>query len=125
MAAGNESANACNGSPARVGAALTVGSTTSTDARSSFSNYGSCVDLFAPGSSITSAWYTSDTATNTISGTSMATPHVAGRRGALPAGPPRGQPVAVGSAIVGGSTTGVVGNAGSGSPNRLLYSQIG
>ena len=78
VAAGNENTNACNGSPSRVGAAVTVGSTTSTDARSSFSNYGSCLDLFAPGSSITSAWYTGDSATNTISGTSMATPHVAG-----------------------------------------------
>ena len=57
---------------------MTVGSTTSTDARSSFSNFGTCVDIFAPGSSITSAWNTSDTATNTISGTSMASPHVAG-----------------------------------------------
>ena len=78
IAAGNSNANACNSSPARVASANTVGSTTSTDARSSFSNFGTCVDLFAPGSSITSSWSTSDTATNTISGTSMATPHVAG-----------------------------------------------
>ena len=70
--------NACNYSPARVAAAITVGSTTSTDAKSDFSNIGTCLDLFAPGSSIQSSWYTSDTATNTISGTSMATPHVAG-----------------------------------------------
>ncbi len=124
VAAGNESANACNGSPSRVGAALTVGSTTSTDARSSFSNYGSCVDLFAPGSSITSAWYTSDTATNTISGTSMATPHVAGVAALYLQGHPGASPSSVGSAIVGGSTSGVVGNPGSGSPNRLLYSLL-
>jgi subtilisin family serine protease len=78
VAAGNSNANACNSSPARVAVALTVGATTSTDARASYSNYGSCLDIFAPGSSITSAWYTSDTATNTISGTSMASPHVAG-----------------------------------------------
>jgi len=70
--------DACKSSPARVTAALTVGATTSTDAPASFSNYGSCVDLFAPGVGITSAWYTGDAATNTISGTSMATPHVAG-----------------------------------------------
>src|SRR5262249_51466616 len=70
--------NPCTLSPARVAAALTVGATTMTDARSSFSNFGTCVDLFAPGSSITSTWNTSDTATNTISGTSMATPHVTG-----------------------------------------------
>jgi subtilisin family serine protease len=78
VAAGNESTNACNGSPSRVANAITVGSTTTTDARSSFSNFGTCLDIFAPGSGITSAWRTSDTATNTISGTSMATPHVAG-----------------------------------------------
>jgi aqualysin 1 len=78
VAGGNSNANACNYSPARVAAALTVGATTSTDARSSFSNYGTCVNIFAPGSSITSAWHTSNTATNTISGTSMASPHVAG-----------------------------------------------
>ncbi|QBR93948.1 S8 family peptidase [Nocardioides euryhalodurans] len=124
VAAGNESTNACNGSPARVGAALTVGSTTSTDARSSFSNYGSCVDLFAPGSSITSAWWTSNTATNTISGTSMAAPHVAGAAALYLQGHPGASPSTVSSAIVGGSTTGVVTNAGSGSPNRLLYSRI-
>ena len=78
VAAGNSNANACNYSPARAAAAITVGATTSTDARATYSNYGSCVDINAPGSSITSAWRTSNTATNTISGTSMATPHVAG-----------------------------------------------
>jgi len=70
--------DACNYSPARVPAAITIGATTSSDAKTSWSNYGSCVDWFAPGASITSAWHTSNTATNTISGTSMATPHVAG-----------------------------------------------
>jgi hypothetical protein len=78
VAAGNSNANACNYSPARAASALTVGSTTSSDARSSFSNFGTCVDLFAPGSSITSAWHTRNNAINTISGTSMASPHVAG-----------------------------------------------
>ena len=86
LAAGNDNTNACNSSPARTAEALTVGSTTSSDARSSFSNYGTCVDIFAPGSSITSAWHTSDTATNTISGTSMAAPHVAGAAAPGPAG---------------------------------------
>jgi subtilisin family serine protease len=125
VAAGNESTNACNGSPSRVGAALTVGSTTSTDARSSFSNYGSCLDLFAPGSSITSAWYTSTSATNTISGTSMATPHVAGVAALYLQGSPSASAATVGSAIVNGATTGVVTGAGTGSPNRLLHSLLG
>ena len=124
VAAGNENTNACNGSPSRVAAAITVGSTTSTDARSSFSNYGSCLDLFAPGSSITSAWYTSTTATNTISGTSMATPHVAGVAALYLQGSPSASPSTVTSAIVGGSTTGKVTGAGSGSPNRLLHSLV-
>src|SRR6185295_672338 len=78
IAAGNDAVDACTSSPARVASAITVGSTTTTDARSSFSNFGTCLDIFAPGSGITSSWNTSDTATNTISGTSMATPHVAG-----------------------------------------------
>ena len=76
IAAGNSNANACNSSPARVPRANTVGATTNTDARASFSNFGTCLDIFAPGNNITSSWNTSDTATNTISGTSMATPHV-------------------------------------------------
>jgi subtilisin family serine protease len=125
VAAGNENTNACNGSPSRVGAALTVGSTTNTDARSSFSNYGSCLDLFAPGSNITSAWYTGDTATNTISGTSMATPHVAGVAALYLQGAPTSSAATVGSAVVNGATTGVVTGAGTGSPNRLLYSLLG
>jgi subtilisin family serine protease len=124
VAAGNESTNACNGSPSRVGAAVTVGSTTSTDARSSFSNYGSCLDLFAPGSSITSAWYTSDSATNTISGTSMATPHVAGVAALYLQGDPTASAATVSGAIVNGATTGVVSGAGTGSPNRLLHSLL-
>jgi subtilisin family serine protease len=125
VAAGNESTNACNGSPSRLGPALTVGATTSSDARSSFSNFGSCLDLFAPGSSITSAWYTSNTATNTISGTSMATPHVAGVAALYLQANPSASPSAVASAIVDNATTGVVGNPGSGSPNRLLHSLFG
>ncbi|HVS30545.1 MAG TPA: S8 family serine peptidase [Thermoanaerobaculia bacterium] len=121
VAAGNSNANACNYSPARVGAAITVGSTTSSDSRSSFSNYGSCLDLFAPGSSITSAWYTSDTATNTISGTSMAAPHVAGVAALYLQGNKSASPSTVRNALVNNSTTGRLTSIGSNSPNRLLY----
>lgn len=122
VAAGNENQNACNVSPARVSGAITVGATTSSDARASYSNYGSCVDIFAPGSSITSAWYTSTTATNTISGTSMASPHVAGAAALYLEGNKTASPATVKNAIVGKATTGVVSGAGTGSPNRLLYS---
>ncbi|MGS2591673.1 S8 family peptidase [Streptomyces hebeiensis] len=120
IAAGNSSANAANYSPARVAAAITVGATTSTDARASYSNYGSVVDLFAPGSSITSAWYSSDSATNTISGTSMATPHVAGAAAVYLAGHTSATPAQVGAALVNGATSGVVTSPGTGSPNKLL-----
>jgi subtilisin family serine protease len=121
VAAGNENTNACNGSPSRVPAAVTVGATTSTDARSSFSNFGSCLDLFAPGSSITSAWYTGTTATNTISGTSMATPHVAGAAALHLSANPGATPAAVRTALVGAGTTGLVTGPGTGSPNVLLH----
>lgn len=121
VAAGNSNRNACNYSPARVAAAITVGATTSTDARASYSNYGSCLDLFAPGSSITSAWYTSTTATNTISGTSMATPHVAGVAALYLQSNTSASPATVRNAIVNNATTGKVTSAGSNSPNRLLF----
>lgn len=75
---GGRAQDACKYSPARVAEAMTIGATTKTDSKTSWSNYGNCVDWFAPGSGITSAWYTSTTATNTISGTSMAAPHTAG-----------------------------------------------
>jgi subtilisin family serine protease len=121
VAAGNSNANACNASPARAATALTVGSTTNTDARSSFSNFGTCVDIFAPGSSITSAWYTSPTATNTISGTSMATPHVVGAAALYLQTNNAATPAQVESALEGNATLDKVTSAGTGSPNLLLY----
>jgi subtilisin family serine protease len=121
VAAGNSNRDACKFSPARVPAAITVGATTNTDARASYSNYGSCLDLFAPGSSITSAWYTSTTATNTISGTSMATPHVAGVAALYLQGNSSASTTQVRDALVNGATPNVVVNAGRNSPNRLLF----
>ncbi|GAA0381096.1 MULTISPECIES: S8 family peptidase [Micromonospora] len=121
VAAGNSSANACNYSPARVSTAITVGSTTNTDARSSFSNFGSCVHIFAPGTSITSDWHTSNTATNTISGTSMASPHVAGAAALVLSANPSWTPAQVKTYLVNNATTGVISSPGSGSPNRLLF----
>lgn len=125
VAAGNETANACDASPSRVDAAITVGATTANDARADYSNFGTCVDLFAPGSSIPSAWFTGDTATNTVSGTSMATPHVAGAAAVYLQANPSAPPSAVRDAIVNSATRNVVTNAMAGSPNRLLYSAFG
>ena len=121
VAAGNENQNACNVSPARVDAAMTVGSTTRSDRRSSFSNYGLCVDLFAPGSDITSAWYTGNSSTNTISGTSMASPHVAGAIALVLEDNPTASPGAVFNYLRDTATTNELSSVGSGSPNRLLY----
>ena len=122
VAAGNSNANACNSSPARAANAITVGSTTTSDARSSFSNFGTCLDIFAPGSGILSAWFTSNTATATLSGTSMASPHVAGVAALYKQANPGASSTTIRNAIVNNATTNVVGNPGTGSPNRLLYS---
>jgi subtilisin family serine protease len=124
VAAGNSNRNACNFSPARVPEAITVGATTSSDTRSSFSNFGSCLDIFAPGSDITSAWHTSNTATNTISGTSMASPHVAGVAALYLQGNANATPPAVTSAITGGASANKLSGIGTGSPNLLLYSLV-
>jgi subtilisin family serine protease len=120
VAAGNSNVNACNTSPARVPGALTVGATDDTDRRASFSNHGSCLDLFAPGVNVASDWLAGGT--KTISGTSMATPHVAGAAAVLLSKASTTAPAAVAKSIVGNATTGVVTSAGTRSPNRLLYS---
>ena len=127
VAAGNSTEDACNFSPARVGAAITVGATDDWDWDAWFSNWGTCLDLFAPGDSITSAWKRSDTAKKTISGTSMAAPHVAGAAALYVEAHPAATPQQVRDAIVGGSTPNKISfvYGGPGSPNRLLFSRLG
>ncbi len=124
VAAGNSNANACNFSPARVGEAITVGATTSTDARASYSNFGSCVDIFAPGSGITSAWVGSNTSTRTISGTSMAAPHVAGAAALILQNDPQASPGQIGAAIFANATQNKVTNSSTAN-NHLLYTLVG
>ncbi|MCD0171119.1 S8 family peptidase [Deinococcus sp. 23YEL01] len=121
VAAGNSNDDSCFYSPARASGAIAVGSTTRTDARSSFSNYGSCVDIFAPGSAITSTWIGSTTATNTIDGTSMASPHVAGAAALILQANPTASSSTVRSLLLNATTASKVTGAGTGSPNRLLY----
>ncbi|MEU5551638.1 S8 family serine peptidase [Micromonospora sp. NPDC047793] len=126
VAAGNGNAlgqrqNACNYSPARAAPAITVGATQNNDAAASFSNFGTCVDILAPGVSITSAWHTGDTATNSISGTSMASPHVAGVAALVLSANPSWTPQQVRDYLVANSTPNVITNVGTGTPNQLLY----
>jgi aqualysin 1 len=121
IAAGNSNQNAANFSPARVAAAITVGSTTINDARSSFSNFGSVVDIFAPGSSILSSWFSSDTATATLSGTSMATPHVAGVAARFLQSNPSASPATVRNEIVNVANLNRLSGIPTGTPNRLLF----
>lgn len=120
VAAGNSTANACNYSPASAPSAITVAASTSTDAQASYSNFGGCVDLYAPGSSITSAWFKSNTATNTISGTSMASPHVAGAAALYLGLNPSATPATVAGAIAAAAAPGKITNATTGTPNKLL-----
>jgi subtilisin family serine protease len=123
VAAGNESEDACTGSPSRVPEALTIGATDQSDRRASFSDFGSCVDWFAPGVGITSAWFLTDSSTNTISGTSMATPHVAGVAALYLQGTPGATPAAVRSALHALTTKDIVAGANSAN-DHLLFTNL-
>ncbi|WP_434598681.1 S8 family peptidase [Streptomyces sp. A5-4] len=120
VAAGNDSGDASQSSPARVKEAITVASSTKGDAQSDFSNFGSIVDIYAPGSDITSSWNDSDEGTKTISGTSMATPHVVGAAAVYLAGHQDATPEQVATALTGGATPDKINNPSAGTPNKLL-----
>ncbi|MET1089187.1 MAG: S8 family serine peptidase [Arthrobacter sp.] len=121
VAAGNSAVDACTSSPARVPAAVTVAASDSADRQASFSNFGACVDLFAPGVGISSTYYTSASANASMSGTSMASPHVAGAAALLLSQSPGLTPAQVAGALTSNATAGVVAAATSGTPNRLLF----
>ena len=130
VAAANYAANACNYSPASATNALTVAASTrditsSYDVQASYSNYGTCVDLYAPGSAIRAATFTTDTSTAVWTGTSFASPHVAGVAALYLSVNPTASPAQVSAAILGGATAGIVSGASAGTPNRLLYARIG
>jgi subtilisin family serine protease len=121
VAAGNSRQDASRFSPARVANAITVGATTSTDVIASYSNFGSIVDILAPGSSITSSWYTSNSALNTISGTSMATPHVAGVAALYLQSDLTASPATVRDWLVKNATLNKITKLPRGTANRLLF----
>jgi aqualysin 1 len=121
IAAMNNDADACNYSPARLPAALTVAASDNTDRRASFSDYGSCVDLFAPGVAITSAFNTSDYATAVYYGTSMAAPHVAGAAALFLQANPGATPAQVVTTLLNATTRNRISNPAPNTPNRLLY----
>ncbi len=125
IAAGNSNMNACNYSPSRVPGAITVGATTNQDSRWGSSNFGACVDVFAPGQGIQSTWNTGDNDTRILSGTSMASPMVAGAAALFLEANPTASPATVSQRIGAVSTTGVVTNIDTESPNKLLFSWLG
>lgn len=116
--------NACNYSPARVAAAITIGATNSSDAAASFSNYGTCVDWLAPGVSILSSWVTGDTAGAYLDGTSQATPHVAGIAAQYLQNNPTASPATVRTALYNLTTKNVISNVGTGTPNALAFTNM-
>lgn len=122
VAAGNGNSDASAYSPAGVAEAITVGATNQLDARAEFSNYGPMIDLFAPGVGIPSAWIGGDLMIATASGTSMASPHVAGVVALYLQNHRTASPATVRSALVGNSTEGAISNPGQETPNRLLFS---
>jgi subtilisin family serine protease len=125
VAAGNSNRDACLSSPAREPLAITVGATDSLDRRASYSNYGSCLDLFAPGSGIVSTWPSSTSAVATLNGTSMAAPHVAGAVALLLQADVLATPSVIDARLKSEATANAVGQAGTGSPNRLLRTTDG
>lgn len=122
VAAGNENSNACTRSPASAPDAITVAASTSVDSRASFSNWGTCVDIFAPGQSITSAYIGGATRITSMSGTSMASPHVAGVAALYLGSNPSATPAVVTSTLLNAATRGIITNPGTGTPNLLVYS---
>merc|ERR1712223_340334 len=125
VAAGNDNSDACGFSPAYVPNAITVGSTTSTDSRSSFSNYGSCVDIWAPGSSIVSASHTSDSGTTSLSGTSMACPHVSGGAALILGADNSKSPQKVISDLLDDAALDTISALKAGATNALLFAGAG
>lgn len=125
VAGGNDNSNSCNFSPARSPSAITVGATTQNDQKASFSNWGTCLDIFAPGESITSLGIKSDTATDVMSGTSMATPHVSGVVAQYLEKNPRATPAEVTQYLISIAVANKIQSPGTGSPNKLLQTVPG